>query len=87
MQTHQLFACKVTKTNWYELKLRNGNTVRQLRLEHHTLFVTHMQKVDPPLVPGGRLGDLVSAGRQLQTTVPGLLPGGNAKQDGFRRRG
>ncbi len=56
-------------------------------LQHHTLSHTHIHtESGPPAGTGGRLGDLVSAGRQLQTTVPGLLPGGNAKQDSVRRR-
>lgn len=40
-----------------------------------------------PTSSPGRLGDLATAGRQLQTTAPGLLPGGNAKEDRLRRKG
>lgn len=36
----------------------------------------------PPRCFQGRLHDLVSASRQLQMTLPGLLPGGNAKWAG-----
>lgn len=74
--THKLGTYKVTNTHMHKIPVTDiGSTVR------------HTQKVGPPASAGGRLGDLVFAGRQLQMTVPAPLPGGNAKQDSIRRKG
>lgn len=63
----------------------NRNTLRQLNW--NTIpCLSGRHKRWTPCWYQGRLYDLVSASRQLQMTVPGLLPGGNAKQAGRRGR-
>lgn len=55
-------------------------------MAYTSLSNTHAEG-GPPASAGGRLGDLVSAGRQLQMTVPCLLPGGSGTQDRAGRSG
>lgn len=51
--------------------------------KHHVLSVTHTRsQVGPPAGCGGVAVTLRLAGRQLQMTVAGPLPGGSARQDG-----
>lgn len=62
----------------------NRNTLRQLNWNSIPCLSGRHRRWTPCWYQG-RLHDLVSASRQLQMTVPGLLPGGNAKQAGRQK--